>query len=279
MKKLNDQKNLSSTKAKSTLRLRIFAGPNGSGKSTVINSVRQYKTSSGKLDFGIYINADDIVVQLKNNTFTFSKFEIKANETDFINTALQSGLIDKKFSKNVFLSCFKFSEQKLILHQVNVTTKTGKGIVEKLGQIIADYLRKKLLQEKKRFSFETVFSHTSKLDIMKQAKENGYKVYLYFVSTNSPEINKSRVELRVKKGGHDVDPDKIEGRYYRSLDLLYEAAQTCYQVFFVDNSGEDKEPNLFTNFKVVDGKKQWKKIKANDAPDWFIKYYANKVKH
>ena len=75
------------------------------------------------------------------------------------------------------------------------------------------------------FSFETVFSHSSKLDIMQQAVELGYKVYLYFVSTEDPEINKFRVAARKMKGGHDVPPEKIESRYYLSMNLLYNASQ------------------------------------------------------
>jgi predicted ABC-type ATPase len=48
-----------------TLRLRIFAGPNGSGKSSIINSIRNYTKDNGTpLDFGIYLNADDIAKEL-----------------------------------------------------------------------------------------------------------------------------------------------------------------------------------------------------------------------
>ena len=70
--------------------------------------------------------------------------------------------------------------------------------------------------------------------------------------------------------------DKIISRYNRSLDLLFDAAQLTHQTFFFDNSKE--QPNLFTNFKIVNGKKDWKPLKKENAPDWFIKYYANKVK-
>ena len=55
---------------------------------------------------------------------------------------------------------------------------------------------------------------------MQQAVAAGYKVYLYFISTESPEINKFRVEARKAKKGHDVPEDKIVSRYYGSLDLL-----------------------------------------------------------
>ena len=118
-----------------------------------------------------------------------------------------------------------------------------------MAQIIADYLRKKLLSGREKFSFETVFSHPSKLDIMRQAAEAGYKVYLYFVSTESPTINIFRVAARAEQGGHDVPPDKIKSRYYRSLDLLYEASQLVYQAYFFDNSKEGADFSMFAHFK------------------------------
>ena len=46
----------------------------------------------------------------------------------------------------------------------------------------------------------------------------GYKNYLYFISPESVEINKQRVNERVKNRGHPVPINKIEDRYYKSLD-------------------------------------------------------------
>jgi len=43
-------------------RLRIFAGPNGSGKSTIVNIVKEQA-----VDFGVYVNADDIKTELPPN--------------------------------------------------------------------------------------------------------------------------------------------------------------------------------------------------------------------
>lgn len=258
---------MSSINPKTHLRLRVFAGPNGSGKSTIISSVRQYKVGSRPVDFGTYVNADDILVKLNSNSFSFKPYGIKTSETDFTSLALASGLVGKGFSPSKFAASYKITGYTLKL----LLPENGEAI----AQILADFLRKKLLQENKKLSFETVFSHPSKLEFMREAKKMGYKVYLYFVSTNSPEINKERVKLRVAGGGHPVPSDKIESRYYRSLDLLYDAAQLTHQTFFWDNSEE--QPRLFTNFKVVNGEKKWKKIKPSEAPDWFIKYYANKV--
>ncbi len=255
---------------KSNLRLRIFAGPNGSGKSTIINAVKSHKVNSIPVDFGTYINADEIAAVLRKNKFSFSSYGIKTTLVEFTKIALSSGLINKQFTEKEFLLSFYWSNNSLQLNHQKYD--------EVLAQILADFLRKKLLSEHKKFSFETVFSHESKLAIMKQAIAEGYKVYLYFVCTESPEINKYRIkEVRVKHGGHNVPEDKITARYYRSLELMYEAAQIAYQAYFFDNSHDAKEFQLFAHFKKVKNQKRWDVIDETKVPEWFLKYYSAKV--
>jgi len=256
---------------KPTLRLRVFAGPNGSGKSTIIKAVRASKVQGIPVDFGTYINADDIAQRLRKGSFSFKRYNVSVTKREFNQIAIQSGLLGKQFPVSIFKKSFTISGVKLAL------TKEDKD--ERLAQIIADYLRKKLLSENRKFSFETVFSHGSKLEIMQQAKDAGYKVYLYFVSTEDPKINKYRIKkVRVAEGGHDVPEDKIEKRYYRSLDYLYEAAQLTYQTYFFDNSQDGKGFQLFAHFKSVKGSKKWGDIDKSIVPRWFVKYYSKKVK-
>lgn len=250
------------------LRLRIFAGPNGSGKSTIIKAVKDHKVKGIPVDFGIYVNADDIAKDLRTEKFLFPSI-IKFNEQEFVKRALDSGLINKNFTKNVFVKSFSCDQRSII-------PKSPKSI-DRLAQIIADYLRNELLKQRKKFSFETVFSHPSKLDVMRKAWASGYKVYLYFVCTESPEINKYRVkEVRLKEGGHDVPEDRIQSRYYRSLDLLFDAAQIAHQVYFFDNSSD--EFRAFAHFKVINGEKVWDPVDETQVPEWFRNYYSAKVK-
>ena len=252
------------------LRLRVFAGPNGSGKSTVIEYVRKAKVNGRVIDFGYYINADIIANKLRLGGLKFSDFDLKVKPKEFIEVILVSGLINREFTEKEFRSAFSL--------RGNVIRLKNKSADERIAQMVADFLRKKMLELKRKFSFETVFSHTSKLDIMHQANKSGYKVYLYFVSTESPEINKFRVQARKAKKGHDVPEEKIVSRYYRSLDFLYEAAQLAYQVFFFDNSVEGKSSVMFAHFKLQKGKKKWDKINKKQVPLWFRKYYSEKVK-
>ncbi len=114
-------------------------------------------------------------------------------------------------------------------------------------------------------------SSPDKIDFLKKSKSNGYKNYLYFVATNDPQINISRVEVRVKTGGHNVPNDKIESRYYRSLDLLLDAIKQTDRAYIFDNSGE--KAILFaeiTNGEVIE-------IKSGRIPFWFRKYVLDKI--
>jgi predicted ABC-type ATPase len=78
-----------------------------------------------------------------------------------------------------------------------------------LASVLADFLRRKALDEGRSLSFETVMSHPDKVDVLKEAQARGFRTYLYYIATEDPEINLQRVKNRVVAGGHDVPADKI----------------------------------------------------------------------
>ena len=88
----------------------------------------------------------------------------------------------------------------------------------------------------KSFCYETVMSHPSKLELFKNAKDMGFKIYSVFVCTNNPEINVSRVNARALQGGHNVDKEKIISRYYRSVELSKELESISDVFLKFDNS-------------------------------------------
>ncbi len=247
------------------LRLRIFAGPNGSGKSLIIDEVRNTVINGFPLDVGIYINADEIAKSLSKGIFNFNEYKVNVTKQPLLKFVEASGLLNSKFTIGEVQKSISIYNGQVKLKNVLY--------IDQIAQIFARYLRELMLEKRKRFSFETVFSHESNIDFMQRAEKNGYKVYLYFVATENPEINKYRVKLRVKKGGHDVPENKIEPRYYRSLELLYEASNFAYQAYFFDNT---HTPHLVNHFKVIDGKKKWDTQNSRKFPSWFKKYYWNK---
>jgi len=89
------------------------------------------------------------------------------------------------------------------------------------------------------FSFETVFSHPSKLDFIKLAKASGFAVRLFFVSTEDSRLNIARVQKRVSEGGHAVPIDKIASRYVRTMSHLAPACLLVDEAFLFDNSSSE----------------------------------------
>ncbi len=115
-------------------------------------------------------------------------------------------------------------------------------------------------------------SHPSKLDFIKFAKEQGFRIYLYFVALNDPEMNKGRVETRVLQGGHDVPADKIVERYERTMNLLLNVIRLSDRAFLFDNSYS--EPKLFATVEANE-------ISIEDSvdfvPGWFQLYVLDKL--
>jgi predicted ABC-type ATPase len=229
-------------------RLRIFAGPNGSGKSTLIGVIPTEW-------LGYYINPDEIEKQLNNSNgcFDFSKI-INFNKDSFLE------FIQSAFYK-IDLVDIDFDRNKIYFKNIN----------SYVASILSSFIREELLKEGRSFTFETVMSSKDKIEFLKKAQQLGFRVYLYFIATDDIEINISRVENRVKDGGHDVPKEKIISRYYRTLDNLIDAIKYSDRAFLFDNSGENKAFIC----EIEEAKNVT--IKVDKVPSWFNESFLDKV--
>jgi predicted ABC-type ATPase len=110
------------------------------------------------------------------------------------------------------------------------------------AQRISDEMRAACLTKGKPFSFETVMSHPSKIELMNEARRTGYHVSLFFVAVDNPSLNIERVGVRVSQGGHPVPTDRIISRYGRTLALLPRAILAADEVVMFDNTATGKGP-------------------------------------
>ena len=100
---------------------------------------------------------------------------------------------------------------------------------------IAASRREELIAERRSFATETVFSHESKVDLVRQAVEAGYLVTLHVLAV--PELLAvDRVESRVENGGHAVPEEKIRGRYSRLWAHVREAIALAEHAYVYDNT-------------------------------------------
>lgn len=124
--------------------------------------------------------------------------------------------------------------------------------VAKAAQALAMEACLQKISNGETFCFETVFSHESKLEIIKNAKSNGYQVILVFIHLDHPDRNIARVFQRVENGGHNVPHDRIRNRIPKAIENLKKAILLVDKVALVDNSST-QDP-LRTVVKMSDSK-------------------------
>jgi predicted ABC-type ATPase len=109
---------------------------------------------------------------------------------------------------------------------------------------VARERREGAVGERRSLAFETVFSGADKVEFLRAARRGGYFVRLFFVGTEDPAINASRVARRVMQGGHDVPISKIIARYFKSIANCAAVALEVDRLYLYDNSVDGAEPRL-----------------------------------
>jgi predicted ABC-type ATPase len=128
---------------------------------------------------------------------------------------------------------------------------------------------KNLLESGQSFAFETTLSTRSYVKLVEKAKQLGYKTSCFFW-LDSEELAISRVETRVKEGGHHIEEEVIRRRYKRGLSNLFDLYVSRMDNWvFVDNSGNELEILAEGDFdeEKINNEEKWNGIKG--------KYHAN----
>lgn len=235
-------------------RLRVIAGPNCSGKSTL------YGELSKKSSFYDFLNADEIKANFERGDFLSLPFEVTAGEiADYIAGSSFPDAARAVMSRDSFDidgKCVRVRPESVNSYSIAAFT---------------DFLRSAYLANGISFSFETVFSHPSKLVFLQRAAEAGYRIYMYFVATESPELNIMRLNQRLAEGGHDVPPEKIISRYGKCLENFFPAMELAYRAYFWDNS------SLRMRLIAEMNPDRRLSVYEEDIPVWFQKCILDKV--
>lgn len=239
-------------------RLRMFAGPNGSGKSTIKSVVPPEL-------LGVYLNPDEMVKQIEELGFLdLRSYGVETTREEILPFFMKSSLL-AKVGLDEEAENLRFSDGKLDFFEVIVNAY--------FASVAADFIRQKLLEQRVSFSFETVMSSPDKVALLEKARSLGYRIYLYYIATEDPQINIARVKSRVHLGGHDVPVDKIVSRYVRSLDLLFSAIRQSHRTYLFDNSRHGGE-HLWVA-EITDGSNL--ETKCSPVPLWFQRAVWEKI--
>jgi predicted ABC-type ATPase len=234
-------------------RLRVLAGPNGSGKSTIKDELKPEW-------IGVFVNADEIERGLRENsgTLDLKALGIAGEPADAL------GRMAAHIQRSTFAQSLGLHA---LLGHMTINAALQLRVPEPynsyLASVLADAIRRVLLEAGQTFTFETVMSSQDKVEFMKEARSHGYRVYLYFVATDDPEINLDRVRRRVRQGGHPVPAKKLRERYVRSIGLMTQACGVAHRAYVFDNSGSKHKLLV----QVVDGRTM--ALEAATLPRWF----------
>jgi predicted ABC-type ATPase len=239
-------------------RLRMIAGPNGSGKSSIVRQLAKERSENGVFWLNHYLNPDDVERALVSTGLDLAPFKVQTSLAGLCDSLRKGGRLaaDHPF----------FCQARLDGSVLFAQTADGY-----LAASVVDFLRDELMRHGESFSFETVMPHRGKVDDFERARDQGYKTYLYFVCTNSADLNVARVRVRVSTGGHAVPEEKIRERYLRSLELAREAVSYAYRAYFFDNSGAEAvrvaEFDPLGNCSL--------KLPSSNLPPWFRRWVWN----
>ncbi|OAL79140.1 zeta toxin [Acinetobacter sp. SFB] len=235
-------------------RIRMFAGPNGSGKSTVKEYLLPHH-------IGAYLNADELEQNLNaSHQLDLTTYHTALKTPDLIN------FLKQKKRPNAGLLVALLTSEPILLDDGNILFDPSE-IDSYLCARIIDYIRLEFLRLKISFTFETVMSHISKVEFLQEAKRQGFKTYLYYVSTVDPMINIARVKYRVSVGGHPVPEHKIVERYYRSMDLLMQAVDASDRTYLFDNSSNGEKAAFIAEIQSAETLKMNPDVQ--NLPWWF----------
>lgn len=126
---------------------------------------------------------------------------------------------------------------------------------------LAEQERVALMRARQSFIAESVFSHPSKVNLVRDAVASGYQVSLH-VMIVPLVLTQRRVIDRVETGGHFVPEDKIATRYVRLWPLVIEAATIAQSSWFFDNSSPQSPYRLLG--RVQDGEVRG----VSSLPQW-----------
>ena len=233
----------------------MIAGPNGSGKSELFKNLALERSPRGVFHGGPFVNADELEEQWrKARAIDLASFQIASSTEE-----LRSWMCRSPLARQVNRLVEKIELQGSTLRMPPHAARSY------FAAVLADYLREKLIDAEISFSFETVMSHESKVNILARARSRGYRTYLYFVATDDPELNVQRVRVRALAGGHSVPRKKIVERFERSLALLPAAIRESDRAYLFDNSGA----NHVLLAEIVSGRMWIRHLRAESEPEWF----------
>lgn len=161
-----------------------------------------------------------------------------------------------------------YNDLGIIVDTDKITAKLGGDKI--LGGKEAVRLINDCLNKGVNFTQETTLSGRKTLKTIEAARSKDYYIRLFYIGVSTVEECLSRIENRVKKGGHNIPSSDVKRRFQNRFKDLAEILPYCDEAYFYDNEngfayvGEYENGQIFT--------------KGDYNPDWLkeLKKYCER---
>jgi predicted ABC-type ATPase len=109
----------------------------------------------------------------------------------------------------------------------SVSIKAGKLVLKQIHEFAGKEVD---------FGFETTLSGKSYARLLKNLKEDGYRLHLFFLWIPGPQLAIERIKERVSEGGHDVPAQDVRRRFNRSMTNFFELYQPLLNSWMLFNN-------------------------------------------
>lgn len=146
-----------------------------------------------------------------------------------------------------YLSADLIATELSITEPISLQLAAGEEFIRRLkSQLVAD----------EDFVVETTLSGRTWTNHLRQAREQEFEITIYFLFLDSADTSVSRVQERVRRGGHGVPEEDIRRRFSRSLANFWTTYRKIADHWaIVYNAGVDPIEVAFgcqKNFTVTD---------------------------
>jgi predicted ABC-type ATPase len=120
--------------------------------------------------------------------------------------------------------------------------RAGRTVLERIAEFT---------KAKTDFAFETTLSGRSYVRVLRNVKQAGFRLHMFYLWIPTPELALLRIRDRVDNGGHNVPERDVRRRFDRTVRNLFKLYRPLFDTLrFFDNSSV--EPRLI--FKDEAGK-------------------------
>jgi predicted ABC-type ATPase len=117
-----------------------------------------------------------------------------------------------------FVKCRQFLNADLIAAGLSPFAPETENV--RAGRLLLERIRE-LAAARANFGFETTLSGRTYFKLLSDMRASGYRIILFFLWLPTAELALTRVQNRVKQGGHNVPPQDIRRRHAAGIQNLF----------------------------------------------------------